>query len=67
MSVPRVVSIKSMLDNSFCCWRSLNFGAKIRNDFPKVPWMLKAYQVQWFDSGAATCTLMCMRVVVYYL
>ena len=65
MSVSRVVSINAWL--FICCLRSLILGANIRNDFPKVPWMLKAYQVQWFDSEAAACTLMCMLVVVHYL
>ena len=29
----------SMLDDSFCCLRSLTFGKKIRLEFPNVPWM----------------------------
>ena len=55
-----------MFDDSFCCMRSRIFGAKIGMDFPKVPWMLKAYQVLWFDGGA-TSILMCMLVEVHYL
>ena len=38
-----------MLDDSFCCLRSLIFGEKIRMEFPKVP-CLKAYKVLWFDG-----------------
>ena len=40
MSVLRiVVKSKSMLDDSYCCLRSLIFGAKIWMEFLKVPWM----------------------------
>ena len=37
----------SMLDDSFCCLRSLIFGAKIGMEFPNI-----AYQVLWFGCGA---------------
>ena len=57
-----------MLDNSFCCLRSLIFGAKNLNRILKGA--MDVYQVLWFGGGA-TCTLMynmlCILVAVHYL
>ena len=41
-----------MLDDSFCCLRGLIFGAKIRIEFSKVPWMpenLSGSVVWWWS------------------
>ena len=45
MSVPRVVVYIQvlMLDDSFCCLRSLIFGAKIIMEFPMVPQMPESF------------------------
>ena len=41
-----------MLDDSFCCLRSLIIGTKIGIEFPKVPWMpanLSGSVVWWWS------------------
>ena len=46
-----------MLDDSFCCLRSLIFGANIRIKFPKVQWMpesLSGSVVWWWWSHMHT-------------
>ena len=46
-----------MLDDSFCCLRSLIFGAKNWSSIPKGAMDAKLI-ILWFGGGA-TCTLMC--------